>query len=369
MLGAGYAGEGPASNVFQSQLAKAEKKLLKKPVNNHRSTITNDRVTPDPINICEVGTDGRVTTYPINICEEGTNGTITRPGCTCYRPDDWLVGCIGPAATARESCVCSFWREQYNWKPDMCPILKEGVREGLRTCCYPELSCTETENSRRNSSENNPDQKSETNPPKENEMDTVPIQPQQENTRKMRNRIRKKLFAAKLPGTILGTVLAAVFSTEVCIKISTAVTIICYNLFFWMGAQCYDLGEMENYAITGENKYGEMEKRDKKDEEKIDGKDEKQNLLDALVPELKKAVEAVRKLLPLWLTFASTCYLVNATADSLFMEQVDYLENNTEGFKIPKSVFYSFPDVVSIITGQVSYYLVEQFYDEKKEAR
>ncbi|GKV52978.1 hypothetical protein SLEP1_g59528 [Rubroshorea leprosula] len=51
------------------------------------------------------------------------------------------------------------------------------------------------------------------------------------------------------------------------------------------------------------------------------------------------------------------------------MEQVDYLENNTEDFKIQNSVFYSSPAIVSIITGQVSYYLVEQFHDEKKEAR
>ncbi|GKV36114.1 hypothetical protein SLEP1_g44281 [Rubroshorea leprosula] len=267
-------------------------------------------------------------------------------------------------------------------------MLKEGAQEGLWTYCYPELSCTEKENSG-NSSVNYRVQKMVNNGPQDTVvvMDYVSTQLQQENARKMRNRIRKKLFAAKLPGTTLGTVLAAKVSTEVFIKISTAVSIFSYNLFFWMGAQCYDLGEMENdtadennFGETGEqddtadenesgetgeqdNESGETEGQDEKGEEKIDGKCGKQ------ISEVKKAVEAVLKLLPLWLTFASTCYLVNATAESFFMEQVDYLENNTESFKIPKSVFFSFPDIVSHITWQVSDYLVEQFHDENKEAR
>ncbi|GKV52303.1 hypothetical protein SLEP1_g58892 [Rubroshorea leprosula] len=343
MLGAGYAGEGSTSYLFNTQLKKADDKLRKSPVSNGRPapTTTGDK---DPL-----------------LIEISVRGTHQK--------------------TIREA------------------------REVLRTFCYQELSWTEKE-----ISGTGPQDTVE-------EMDSVARQLQRENARKLRNRVRKKLFAAKLPGTILGTVLAAVFSTEVFIKISTAVTVISYNLFFWMGARYYDLGEMENHdkkdeekidakdkkkildtvselkkaveaavetavdavlqrllslpkfifyepkvakSTWGENKSGEKEKQDKKDEEKIDGKDEKQNP-NALVPELNQAI--------IWLTFASTCYLVNATADTFFMEQVAYLENNTVSFKIPTSVFYSFPDFVSIITAQVSYYLVEHCHDEKKEAR
>ncbi|GKV30828.1 hypothetical protein SLEP1_g39603 [Rubroshorea leprosula] len=82
-----------------------------------------------------------------------------------------------------------------------------------------------------------------------------------------------QLIGCIAPATTAREVLAPVFSTELFIKISTALTVISYKLFFWMGAQCYDLGEMEN-DIADENKTGEMEKKDKKDkkgEEKIDG--------------------------------------------------------------------------------------------------
>ncbi|GKV36126.1 hypothetical protein SLEP1_g44293 [Rubroshorea leprosula] len=141
-------------------------------------------------------------------------------------------------------------------------MLKEGAQEGLWTYCYPELSCTEKENSG-NSSVKYRVQKMVNNGPQDTVVviDYVSTQLQQENARKMRNRIRKKLFAAKLPGTILGTVLAAKVSTEVFIKISTAVSIFSYNLFFWMGAQCYDLGEMEN-DTADKNNSGETEDQD-----------------------------------------------------------------------------------------------------------
>ncbi|GKV39904.1 hypothetical protein SLEP1_g47604 [Rubroshorea leprosula] len=351
ILGAGYAGEGSTSYVYRNELKKRRGKATE---NTSRSNSSSDSASNS-------SSDSASNSSPTTCCG-------TKPGCTCYHPDNRLVGCIAPAATARESCVCLFLGQQYNWRPHVCPTMREGAREGLRTCCYPELCCTEKENSG-NSSVNDREQNTVKNGPQDTEedMDSESIPLQQENARKMRNRIRRKLFAAKLPGTILGTVLAAVFSIEVFIKISTAVTVISYNLFFWMGAKCYDLGEMEN-DITDEKDEkkidGKCGKQDKKDEEKIDGKCGKQ-IPDALVPEVKKAVKVVLELLLLWVTFASTCYLVNATADSFFMEQVDYLENNTESLKIPKSVFFSFPDIVSNITGEVSSLLVERFHDEE----
>ncbi|GKV36128.1 hypothetical protein SLEP1_g44295 [Rubroshorea leprosula] len=261
-LRAGYAGEKSTSYVYGNELKKAEQRSRQRP----RQGPKEDSLPPQ------------------SPCSKQICGT--KPGCMCCHLDNRLIGCIAPAATAREGCVSLFLGEQYNWRPHVCPIVKEGAREeGIRTCCCLESSCTEKQNSG-DSSVKDQKKKSVKKGPQdtEEEMDCKSIELQQENAEKMSNRIKKKLFAAKLPGTILGTVLAAVFSTEVFIKISTAVAIICYNLFFWMGAQCYDLGEMEN-DITNENKSGEMKKQDKKGEEKIDGKCGK-HIPVALVPEL-----------------------------------------------------------------------------------
>ncbi|GKV52941.1 hypothetical protein SLEP1_g59491 [Rubroshorea leprosula] len=189
-------------------------------------------------------------------------------------PDNQLIGCIAPAATTRESYVSLFLGEQYNWRPHMCPILKEGAREGLRTCCCLESSCTEKENSG-NSSVKDRKQKPMKKGPQDYRgrdgfcVNIAIVGKCEENEQYIEKKVMRKLFYR----TILGTVLAVVFSTEVFIKISTALTVISYKLFFWMGAQCYDLGEMEN-DIADENKTGETEKKDKKDkkgEEKIDG--------------------------------------------------------------------------------------------------